>query len=819
MKKCKKLFQLILCFFLCLPIVAKAEGQRSYTETTSYPTLNNNELLLNYIQEQFDAKLPGYKPQASAQPLHLDGNNEKIYNALVPFIEDIAAGKRTSTEIKINLSSIGITAKGTGSNPDDAVNEAFAKINLDTKSLLEALLFEHPYEFYWFDKTSGYETSYAYSYSSSGSTYTVTITDLTFSFAVASEYASGDHSVNPSTGSTVQKAVNNAQAIVKDNASKPEYQRVYSYKDKICELTSYNHSAASDSSTPYGNPWQLVWVFDGNPSTTVVCEGYAKAFQYLCDLSNFSAIHAYSVTGTMSGGTGAGPHMWNIIHMDDNKNYLVDVTNVDTSTIGNPDKLFLKGYTSQSGNRYNFKIGSNTVSYVYDSNTLAYYTSAELAISKTDYTHDTSVASISLNKTSLSLVEGASETLTATITPSDATDKTVTWTSSDTKVATVSNGKVTAVKAGTATITAKTSNNKTATCTVTVTKKTVEATGISLDKTSLSLDEGESETLTATVSPSDATDKTVTWTSSDKKVATVSNGKVTAVKAGTATITAKTSNGKTATCTVTVSKKIVEATGISLNKTSLSLHEGASETLTVTITPADTTDKTVTWTSSDTNVATVSNGKITAVKVGKATITATTSNGKTATCTVTVKSDDPAACMIFGFCSYDGKKYWFENGIRQGVYGDPKNIRDLNHGQIERGREIYDPKSDGWYWLDAIYDGAAAYGKEVWMPYIYQDEAKWNDATIRDNANKADDGMEEYVYKCMKNRSGKWVRYDKNGKMLKGWVQITGELAELYPEQKGNIYYYDHYTGLMAKGWVKIKGKLYHFDETTGVKL
>ena len=70
----------------------------------------------------------------------------------------------------------------------------------------------------------------------------------------------------------------------------------------------------------------------------------------------------------------------------------------------------------------------------------------------------------------------------------------------------------------------------------------------------------------------------------------------------------------------------------------------------------------------------------------------------------------------------------------------------------------------------------------------------------------------------MKNKSGKWVRYDKEGKMLKGWVEIKGELAELYPDQKDNVYYYDNFTGLMAKGWITIEGTLYHFDEITGVK-
>jgi len=126
---------------------------------------------------------------------------------------------------------------------------------------------------------------------------------------------------------------------------------------------------------------------------------------------------------------------------------------------------------------------------------------------------------------------------------------------------------------------------------------------------------------------------------------------------------------------------------------------------------------------------------------------------------------------------------------------------------------------EGWFWLDAKFDGAAAIGKEVWMPYIYQDEKKWGDAEIRKNANNADEGMKEFCYQCMKDGTGKWVRYDENGAMIKGWVTIEGRLAELYPEQVGNTYYYDHMTGLMAKGWLTIEGKLYHFDEQTGVKL
>ncbi len=173
----------------------------------------------------------------------------------------------------------------------------------------------------------------------------------------------------------------------------------------------------------------------------------------------------------------------------------------------------------------------------------------------------TAVTQVALNKTELSLTVGAEETLTATVSPDDATDKSVTWSSSDESIATVSAaGKVTAVAVGSATVTVKTTDgSKEATCAVTVTEATpgtVAVTGVTLDKTSATLIDdvrGGVLTLNATVAPADATDKAVTWTSSDPTVAAVVDGVVTAKKAGTATITVTTVDGsKTATCTITV---------------------------------------------------------------------------------------------------------------------------------------------------------------------------------------------------------------------------------------------------------------------------
>ena len=246
------------------------------------------------------------------------------------------------------------------------------------------------------------------------------------------------------------------------------------------------------------------------------------------------------------------------------------------------------------------------------------------------------VASVTLNKTELILTEGDSETLTATVKPDDATNKTVTWSTSDESIAKVdNNGKVTAVKEGTATIIAR-AGAKSATCALSVRRKVIEVTSITLNKAELTLTEGDSETLTATVKPDDATDKTVTWSTSDATIATVdNNGKVTAVKAGSATITAK-AGEKSATCALSVSRKVIEVTSVTLNKAELTLTEGDSETLSATVKPDDATDKTVMWSSSDASVASVdANGKVTALKEGKATITAKAGE-KSATCAVNV---------------------------------------------------------------------------------------------------------------------------------------------------------------------------------------
>ena len=254
------------------------------------------------------------------------------------------------------------------------------------------------------------------------------------------------------------------------------------------------------------------------------------------------------------------------------------------------------------------------------------------------------VTDITLSSTSLSIVKGNTSTLTATIAPSNASNKTVTWKTSNSNVTTVnSSGNVTAVGVGTATITCTVSDGsgKSATCGVTVTSQ-ILATGITLNNTSLNLIQGNTSKLTATVSPSNASNNAVTWTTSDSSIATVdASGNVTAVGSGTAIITCAANDGSGVFewCSVIVPNLV---TGITLSSKSLILEKGGgTSVLTATISPSNASNKRVTWTTSDSNVVTVdASGNVTAVGSGTATITceANDESGISATCVVTVTS-------------------------------------------------------------------------------------------------------------------------------------------------------------------------------------
>ena len=370
--------------------------------------------------------------------------------------------------------------------------------------------------------------------------------------------------------------------------------------------------------------------------------------------------------------------------------------------------------------------------------------------------------SVALNNTTLTLDTGKTANLKATVYPSNAANKKCTWSSSNTRVATVDgNGKVTAKQVGTATITVKTANGKTASCNVTV---QAVPTSVSLNKTSLTLDVSKSYTLTKTVSPSNAV-TSYTWSSSNTRVATVDgNGKVTAKKAGTATITVKTANGKTASCNVTVQ---AVPTSVSLNKTSLTLDVSKSYTLAKTVSPSNAVTS-YTWSSSNTSVATVDgNGKVTAKASGTATITVKTSNGKTATCKVTVSLPAP---QITGLSNTTGgiKISW--NKV-DGAYGY---------------RLYYKPASGGWK------------------------RFKDTTATSFTDSGVVPNKTETYTIRCI----------DKNGNTISGF-NSTG-WSKKYTPDAPTVSKLDITTGGIKLSWNKIAGvygyRLYYKPVSGGWK-
>ena len=374
---------------------------------------------------------------------------------------------------------------------------------------------------------------------------------------------------------------------------------------------------------------------------------------------------------------------------------------------------------------------------------------------------------------------------------------------------------------------------------------TVDVEKVSLNKSATTLTEGESETLTATITPSNATgDKTVKWSSSNEAVAAVdSNGKVTAKKAGTAVITVTSSNGKTAGCTVTVKQKEIAITGISLNKSTTSLTEGESETLTATITPSNATgDKTVKWSSSNEAVAAVdSNGKVTAKKAGTAVITATSSNGKSASCTVTVKQKDTytglrdvngtltyfnngqADKTYTGFVSYAGNNYYVINGVVDTSYTnvtyDGKDWLYVENGKVRYDYTGIRPNENGWWRIENgkvnfDYTGVAENENGWWR--IEGGKVNFDYYGIAENENgwwKIEGGRVNFDYTGVaENENGWWrieggkVNFDYYGiaPNENGWWRIEGG--------KVNFDYYG--VAENENGWWKIEGGKVNFDYT-----
>ena len=240
----------------------------------------------------------------------LSGADKYLYDQLKAVIVRIAAGEQTSTTVKVELGKAG---HSTGA--------------VDLDAVLDALLHDCPYEMYWYDFCY-----YSFDYRKE----TVTVWLQVCQNFRARDYTELDPRIDAGQVQRAKNAAENAQAIVARHAGSRDYDKLAAYADEICALVEYDYGAAGGNTFSTDiSPWTLVNVFDGDPDTNVVCEGYAESFQYLCDLSTFDReIACYSPTGAY--------HKWNIVRID-GVSYLMDVTNSDVGETAERGAFFLNG--------------------------------------------------------------------------------------------------------------------------------------------------------------------------------------------------------------------------------------------------------------------------------------------------------------------------------------------------------------------------------------------------------------------------------------------------------------------------------------------
>ena len=349
MRKVKKnLTALLLALVMALTLLpAQALAAEHGTETAS-----DGALLDGYLYQLAGMDIADYErgfdtagtPAMYAASGNLTAAERAVYNTLKEQLILIANGQRKDTMIQT-----------TGTLPDQT----------SADKVWQALLADLPYALYWHDKTVGI----GYSYIPNNGW-----KDITFKFAVAAEFRGS--SLFTTNIPNVPAAVAVAKQVVSANRGKTDYGKLQAYRQYICDQVSYNSSINKD--TAYGNPWQLLWVFDGDASTNVVCEGYAKAFKYLCDLTEESngwigSVETLDVTGTMDGGS----HMWNVVRIN-GTNYLADVTNCDQGMVGYSTELFLCGIQTNGSSMYH---QDTKTTYIYDTNTRNSFKAADLAVS------------------------------------------------------------------------------------------------------------------------------------------------------------------------------------------------------------------------------------------------------------------------------------------------------------------------------------------------------------------------------------------------------------------------------------------------------
>ena len=309
------------------------------------------DLFAGYAKRLFrgDSGIPMATENAGAR---LTGQDRVIYDALKPEILKVAAGRRASTLFEVPFSALGLSTRFSatdlgvqmsynddGSPRADCVDAMWtAYQGLFTYNLYvvsTALWYDCTYELYWLDRyqssTSQWLQPANLAFDNELGQYAISLPEnaaVTIGFPVLEMYAAEPWQVDASLIHGAEQAAENARGIVDRYAGYTDYAKMFGYAVEICKLVDYNHAALEDGwDNREQNPWKLIWVFDGNPDTNVVCEGFTQAFQYLCELTRFDGdIRCWQVDGVANGGS----HAWNIVRMDDGNNYMVDITWMDS---------------------------------------------------------------------------------------------------------------------------------------------------------------------------------------------------------------------------------------------------------------------------------------------------------------------------------------------------------------------------------------------------------------------------------------------------------------------------------------------------------
>ncbi|MBQ7680683.1 MAG: S-layer homology domain-containing protein [Oscillibacter sp.] len=436
-------FYTFLCLLLCvLTVRASALMYTGETRThtaeigtpaaltapyTRRASADADAAFYGYLSSLGRRKAPEVEQYASVSAgKHLQGFDRKLYDILKEDVIKVAAGNRESTIFRFTTDDLGLTgrswtaaelgvtvAKDASGQLTDATWDAvweplYRAIGHDrqksSSAIMDKLLVDCPYELYWFAKSYDgadnaaahwtYHWSVKYS-ENKGFTFS-NDAYLDIEMMVAENYAKSadsnsyyNYRIDTSLAKQAASIAANARKVVDANKSRSDFEKLTAYRDAICDAVSYDHAAAQQGSGAYGNgPWQLIRVFDGDTSTNVVCEGYAKAFQYLCDLSTFSGdVCSYIITGDLVDRNGKpGPHMWNHVRIN-GRYWLVDLTNCDVEGVSR-DWLFFKApyaQTVQGGKRSYAFARNGEVALRYTNLENAYEAEEILILTEVDY--------------------------------------------------------------------------------------------------------------------------------------------------------------------------------------------------------------------------------------------------------------------------------------------------------------------------------------------------------------------------------------------------------------------------------------------------